>query len=35
MNTATDTMIDVCVRWNIFEGHYYVGPFASADEAAD
>jgi hypothetical protein len=39
MNAATDTMIDtrqwVCVRWNIFGGHYYVGPFASASKAAD
>ena len=39
MNTATDTMIDtrqwVCVRWDIFGGYYYVGPFADAHEAAD
>jgi hypothetical protein len=39
MNTATDTMIDtkpwVCVRWDIFGGYYYVGPFAAAHEAGD
>jgi hypothetical protein len=39
MNTATDTMIDtkqrVCVRWDIYRGYYYVGPFAAPDEAGD
>lgn len=39
MNIATDTTIDtrrwVCVRWDLFGGYYYVGPFAEAHEAAD
>jgi hypothetical protein len=39
MNTATDIMTDtaqwVCVRWDIFGGYYYVGPFAAAHEAGD
>jgi hypothetical protein len=39
MNIVTDTTIDtsqwVCLRWDIFEGYYYVGPFAAAHEAGE
>jgi hypothetical protein len=31
----TDTKQWVCLRWDLFEGHYYVGPFANFHEAAE
>lgn len=34
-DTITDNKQWVCLRWNISDGHYYVGPFADFHEAAE
>ena len=32
---VTDNNQWVCLRWDLFGGYYYVGPFADSHEAAE